>query len=201
MLTFLTATITAQETQKISGDKWIIKDTIGDLPLQPPDYYTDKDIISGTGFSFKKIKESDNYLRIQNVNNVKFEMNPFVSAPIIEDGIPIGITYLFSLAKYNDINQILSSFRDAFGISIINQFKLANNSSIIEVLFIVELNGTISEVEFLMTKNPLILSIPPEKLYALELLLKQRVSFTIRQGNWMPPFITGHHLPITIKKL
>ncbi|MDR2292178.1 MAG: hypothetical protein LBE11_01730 [Prevotellaceae bacterium] len=60
---------------------------------------------------------------------------------------------------------------------------------------------TVTEVKFLLKKDPLILSIQPEKLYALELLIKQRISFTIRQGNWMPPFISEHHLPITIKDL
>lgn len=199
-IAILSIQINAQETQRKPGDNFIITDTIV-IPPTLPDYYTGKNIISGTSFSFKNVDDSDNYLTLSNINNVKFEMNPLVNAPVIEDGFPIGIIYLFSLAKYNDINQVLSSFRDALGSSVINQFKLANNSSIIEVLFIVELNGTVSEVKFLLRKDPLILSIPPEKLYALELLIKQRVSFTIRQGNWMPPFISGHHLPIKIKDL
>ncbi|MDR2292898.1 MAG: hypothetical protein LBE11_05425 [Prevotellaceae bacterium] len=194
------AIINAQETQKRLGDKPII-DTIGDLSLELPDYYTDKEIISGTGFSFKNIEDSGNYLTIGNINNMKFDINTLANAPNTEDGFPLGPIFLSSLAKFTDVNQVYSSFRDALGVSIINQFKLTHNSASIQPCFIVELNGTVSEVKFIIRKDALTLSIPPEKLYALELLLKQRVNFIIHTRNWMPPFIDRVHISVKIKDL
>jgi hypothetical protein len=108
----------------------------------------------------------------------------------------------FSLiARFTDRNQVVSSVRDGLGTDIINQFKLLNNDGEIGIRFIVELNGTVSEVKFLIdSDNPLLLAIPPEKLYAIECLIKQRVTFIIQQRNWYPDFFEKH-LPITIKDL
>jgi hypothetical protein len=170
------------------------------VPIEDPiptDYYTGYDTISGLGFSFKKIRESNEYLNIGNINNVKFGTIPYTVTPDMERPIE----HLFLLAKYTDRNQVYSSVRDALGNTIINQFKSTNNSTSIDIKFIVELNGSVSEVEFLLEKNPLFFSIPPAKLYSMELLLKQRVNFIVHPRNWLPNFITGHHLSVTIKDL
>jgi hypothetical protein len=188
--------INAQETQRKPGGNFIIIDTIGDLPLQPPDYYTGKNIISGTVFAFRKVNEYASYLQIRNVNNVKFDMNPVKSTYEGEEPF----RYIWALSRFNDKNQIYSSVKDALGATIINQFKSTNNFATIEIGFIINMNGTVPEVEFVLKKDSLLFSIPPEKLYQLELLLKQRVTFTVDQRDALN-FITGVNISVKIKDL
>ncbi|MDR1552758.1 MAG: hypothetical protein LBS69_04760 [Prevotellaceae bacterium] len=195
-IAFFSTAINAQETQRKQGGNFVIIDTTGNLPLELPDYYTGKDIISGAGFSFKKILESANYLKIGNINNVKFDMNPVKSTYAGEEPF----RYIWALARFNDKNQIYSSIRDVLGTTIINQFKLSHNSATIGIKFIVNMDGTVPEVEFLLLKNALLFSISPEKLYQLESLLKQRVTFTVDQRS-MLDFITGVNISVTIKDL
>ena len=173
---------------------------IDDLPPEQPDYYTGQSIISGNGFSFKKIDGSPNFFRIRNVNNVKFDEDPFISYPPPIDGEEQIIRRLQAFAKFNDRNQVYSSMRDALGTTIINQFKAANNHADIETVFVVNLNGTVAEIEFLLDKDPLLFSIPPEKFYQMELLLKQRVTFTVRQSEYLK-HIPGVIANIKVKDL
>jgi hypothetical protein len=177
------------------------------INAQYNNYYV-SDKVSGTGFTYIIDKDPDgrsSYYTIWNITNVKFFMQPFTSIPTppLASGEeePIYNRSFYLLARYNDINQVISSVRDGLGADIINQFKLLNNDGDIDIIFIVELNGTVSEVKFLIdSNNPLLLAIPPEKLYAVECLIKQRVTFIIQQRNWYPDFFEKH-LPITIKDL
>jgi hypothetical protein len=179
------ARINAQETQRRQDGKFIIIDTIGDLPLELPDYYSGKTIISGIGFSFKNLDEDDDYLYLNNINNVKFGESPFIADPTLfyNEADELPPDNLDLLARFNDISQLLGSIRDALGVSIINQFKSANNSATIDIIFIVNMNGTVAEIKFLLEKNPLLLSIPPEKFHTMESLIKQRVTFSVEQRS------------------
>ena len=182
---FCSIGINAQTTQKLKDPILIEQPIIDEPPATPPDYYTGKDIISGNGFAFKKINESPKYLKISNSNNVKFGTSPYISLPPPIDGEEQIIRNLPAFARFNNINQVYNSVKDALGITIINQFKSANNSAIIEVVFIVNMNGTVAELEITLQKDPLLFSIPPEKFYQMELLLKQMVNFTVRQADFL----------------
>jgi hypothetical protein len=179
-----------------------------EISAQYNNYYL-SDKVSGNGFTYIIDRDPDgrsSYYTIWNINNVKFFMQPFTSIPTPPlapgEEEPIYNRSFYLLAQFTDRNQVISSVRDGLGTDIINQFKLLNNDGHIEIMFIVELNGTVSEVKFsLNSNNPLLLAIPPEKLYAVECLIKQRVNFTIQQRSWYPDFITGRHLPVTIKDL
>lgn len=180
--TFAFCSMQANAQRKLPADRLII-DTTGILPPEPPDYYSGKTTISGIGFAFKKARESysDCCLIMQNVNNVKFGTSPYLYLPPPingEEQLP-GDIRLF--ARFNNRNQVLNSVKDAFGTAVINQFKSANNEAVINIIFAVNMNGTVAEVQFLLEKNPLLFSIPPEKFYYMETLLKQRVTFTVRQ--------------------
>ena len=194
---FCSVSMNAQTPQKLPLLPPII---IDDLPPEQPDYYTGKNIISGNGFSFKNLDEDEDFLRIGNVNNMKFGTSPYISLPPPIDGEEQIIRHLRAFARFNDINQVFSSARDALGTAIINQFKAANNASAFNIIFIVNMNGTVAEVEFLLNKDPLLFSIPPEKFYQMELLLKQRVTFTVRQSEYLK-HIPGVIANIKVKDL
>ncbi|MDR2065690.1 MAG: hypothetical protein LBP85_08310 [Prevotellaceae bacterium] len=192
--------IYAQETQKRPDGKLITDTTV--VPPTLPDYYTGKEIISGTGFSLKKNNETDDYLDIGNINNVKFGTPSYTPAPVLPgEDEPMPSNDLFLLAEFTDRNQIYNACREALGATLINQFKSTNNYSTIGISFIVELNGSVSEVEFELKKDLLLFSIHPEKLYQLELSVKQNVTFLVRQRSWMPNFIPGVYISVTIKDL
>ncbi|MDR2065689.1 MAG: hypothetical protein LBP85_08305 [Prevotellaceae bacterium] len=183
-ITLYSTGINAQETQKRPDGKLITDTTVA--PPTLPDYYTGKDIISGTGFSFKNIEEDNKYIKIGNVNNSKFGTSPFIEDTGLfyegdEEQFPPDNLDL--LARFNDMNQLLGSVRDALGTSIINQFKSTNNSANIDIIFIVSMNGTVAEIEFSLKKDSLLLSIPPEKFHTMESLIKQRVTFSVEQKN------------------
>ena len=189
---FCSVSMNAQTPQKLPLLSPII---IDDLPPEQPDYYTGQGIISGNGFTFKKINEYPNHLQISNINNMKFGTSPYISLPPPIDGEEQVIRNLWAFAKFNDMNQVISSVKDAFGMDIINQFKAANNLATIEIGFIVNMSGTVAEVEFVLKKDPLLFSIPPEKFYQMELLLKQRVKFTVRQSEYLK------HIPGVIARI
>jgi hypothetical protein len=119
------------------------------------DYYT-ADKVSGAGFTFMIDRDPDgrsSYYKIWNISNIKFDMPSFTTAPpqlALTPGEEEPIyNYNFSaFARFANRNQIISSVRDGLGTDIINQFKLLNNDGRISIRFIVELNGTVSEVKF-----------------------------------------------------
>jgi hypothetical protein len=171
--------------------------------------YYSSDKVSGPGFTFIIDRDPDgrsSYYTIWNIHNVKFFMPPFTTPPeppALAPGEeePIYNYNYSSFARFSDINQFISSVRDGLGTDIINEFKLLNNDGRISIRFIVELNGTVSEVKFLIdSDNQLLLSIPPEKLYAIECLIKQRVTFIIQQRPWLPNFFE-RNISIKIKDL
>ncbi|MDR0420013.1 MAG: hypothetical protein LBH30_00960 [Prevotellaceae bacterium] len=172
------------------------------------DNYYLSDEVSGTDFTFIIDKDPNgrsSYYTIWNRNNVKFFMPLFDSLPTPPlapgEEEPIGDYFFPFWVKLNDKNQLISSVRDGLGMDIINQFKLLNNDGNIEITFLIELDGTVSEIKFLIDSyNPLLPAIPPEKLYAIECLIKQRVTFKIDQRNWLPNFF-NKSISTTIKDL
>ena len=197
---FCSIGINAQTTQKLKDPILVEQPIIDEPPATPPDYYTGKDIISGNGFSFKKINEYTRHLQMRNSNNVKFGTSPYISLPPPIDGEEHVISYLNAFARFNDQNQVYSAVRDALGTAVINQFKTDNNWATIEIGFIVNMNGTVAELEFVLKKDSLLFSIPPEKFYSLESLLKQRVTFTVRQASFLK-FIPGVIARVRVKDL
>jgi hypothetical protein len=144
------------------------------IKAQTTDYYTGKTEIKGSCYDYKVTKRTSIFI-IGSTKNTKFR-----TIQIWTDGTPIAADQTTYRAHFIDKTQAISAFKEVFTPEEISAIRTIKGLSI-DICYIVGVNGDVLEVEFVFKDFPQLLSIHPDKYYALEQKVKQKVKFWVEE--------------------
>lgn len=145
------------------------------MEAQTTDYYTGKTEIKGLNYVYK-VSEKPGYkctiISIKNINNTKIGVRQYWP-----DGKSVFPSELTGRVRFLDKNQV-SVYREVFNAQEIAAFKSVDDF-VLGIIYVVDANGNVLEVEFYFRNFPMFLAINPDKFYLLEQKLIERVKFSV----------------------
>lgn len=164
------------------------------MKAQITDYYTGKTEIKGSCYDYK-VTKNNTIIILGSNKNTKFH-----TAQFWPDGSPAGVEYTTYFAQFIDKTQALSAFKEVFST---DEFAILKSGKglAIGIGYVVGANGDVIEVEFSFHYHPLLLSINPDKFYALEQKVKQKVKFRVQERAKVLGYIQGRANTIELNSL
>lgn len=145
------------------------------------DYYSG-DTAYGSGVTYKVTSWGNNLGRIiSNINNTKVR-----TQPLLKNGSEVNPGYI-KVAKSNDID---GTILKKIITGIIPASKIAEwkkeKTTLLLLEVVIDPNGKISEVCFLIPNNSILLAIHPDNYYQIEQKIKDQIKYTLdaQTRNW-----------------
>lgn len=139
------------------------------------DYYIGKTTVEGTNVVYRCFPELPGRIIIANAQAYSRVNGP---AAVYKDGTPMSPdAYRRVSSNDPDDSILISIIKSTLSFNQLNELKRCNEA--LRIIFVIELDGSIAEVGFIMSEKSPLLRIPVDQYYEMEKQIKSRIQYIL----------------------